>query len=77
MVRTCHLHLKVDGFYSTTPLRQLSSCFKVTLDQEDMFWEIGWCVPNFSEYLLQTFSVYNELMTIYIPQEKPKNKFAV
>ena len=32
---------------------------------------------NFAEYLLQTFLVYNELMTIYIPQEKTKNKFAV
>ena len=31
----------------------------------------------FGEYLLQTFPVYNELMTIYIPQEKPKYKFAV
>ena len=28
---------------------------------------------KFGEYLLQTFPVYNELMTIYIPQEKQEN----
>ena len=32
---------------------------------------------NLVNILLQTFPVYNELMTVYIPQEKPKNKFAV
>ena len=29
---------------------------------------------KFGEYLLQTFPVYNELMTIYLPQEKTTNK---
>ena len=32
---------------------------------------------EFRDYLLQTFPVYNKLMTTYIPQEKQKNEFAI
>ena len=48
-----------------------------------MFWEIGYCAPKFGavylkfsvKFLLQTFPVYNELMTTYTYPKK--NKFAV
>ena len=70
--------------------------FKVTLDDEGMFWDVSMrrilvlCISNFQPrkpnncwlwkykfgvYLLQTSPVYNELMTIYIPQEKQKKYF--